>query len=472
MTITVDSNAPRTKDGRSISFMLTDLHRTIASQPLMPQSEIVVAFQERQVLLYDAINVLLSYTHYVEAQLLRVAADVAANTTHGRAFYSYTSRRFNTDEREEEWLLEEKKKSRAPHARAFYKEMDLELLAFTSVMAKRIVHHRRTSLTDVRRLHLLPIILEEILYAFLTDTKLYMPSCQEAARLRSILDKADHPTDQGILLERISALDSKIEGIESIVYGDGWSLTGAVRDVHIKEEALRKIRDSIHDSYLRLTLKVAKRHAVTDAQVEDHFQNASAGLLRAISTYEVTSGVTFSTYAQYWVRQAVLYAIKSHANTIGLPVALLQEHTQIVTARRRIKAKKGDVTEEEVALAVGKPLKRVRNVLQQVMTAQPLSLDHPVSQDGGDGTPSTLGDFLGESYTENMVADAETRDQVNTLLATLDDDGAKLVRMHFGLFDSMPQPVEITERQILEERLRQQYSGIVVSARRGCCKRD
>ena len=264
------------------------------------------------------------------------------------------------------------------------------------------------------------------------------------------LDKIDLSVPEGVSIEDPVRMYLKEIGKVSLLTADE-EIELAKRMEQGDEEAKKRLAEA----NLRLVVSIAKRYVGRGMLFLDLIQEGNLGLIKAVEKFDYRKGYKFSTYATWWIRQAITRAIADQARTIRIPVHMVETINKLIRVSRQLLQELGrEPTPEEIAEEMKMPVERVREILK--ISQEPVSLETPI----GEEEDSHLGDFIQDDNVP-VPADAAAftllKEQLIEVLGTLTEREQKVLRLRFGLDDGRARTLEEVgkEFEVTRERIRQ-----------------
>ncbi|MCL1990332.1 MAG: RNA polymerase sigma factor RpoD [Defluviitaleaceae bacterium] len=256
-----------------------------------------------------------------------------------------------------------------------------------------------------------------------------------------------------------------IERIDYLINEKGESISGnelLVDILELDEQAFDKVliegeiaKKKLVEANLRLVVSIAKRHVGRGMMFLDLIQEGNMGLMRAVEKFDYRKGFKFSTYATWWIRQAITRAIADQARTIRIPVHMVETINKLIRVHRQLIQELGrEPTPEEMSQTLDMPPEKIREIMKAAQ--EPVSLEAPV----GEEDDSHLGDFIPDADAmspSSFASNSMLKYELDEVLSTLTEREKKVLQMRFGLIDGMTKTLEEVGKEfnVTRERIRQ-----------------
>ena len=357
-----------------------------------------------------------------------------------------------------ERLTKEQISARMPHNLGTLRAlMDLNDKCFRKLVSKSLSGQERREIRGefIRRRRKCQLLVEELSLRTRRVQPFIRELAQFADRMELIRERLTELRDNPLARDERANLRRELRDLVLLTHESPRGLRKRIDAVQEQFEAYEAAKRELSSGNLRLVVSIAKKYRNRGLSFLDLIQEGNTGLMRAVDKYEYRRGFKFSTYATWWIRQAITRAIADQARTIRIPVHMIDVLSKLRNIQKRLLQDYGrEPTVEEVARQTDVPLDEVRRVLD--IGRHPVSLDRPV----GDGDDCTFGEFIEDSTSDNPVHNANNeilRGKIERLLKTLTYREREIIRLRYGLGDGYTYTLEEVGRifKVTRERVRQ-----------------
>ncbi len=319
----------------------------------------------------------------------------------------------------------------------------------------QLARYRIPIARQVRELALTPATYEKLVVAIKSSVDRIVALEREAKRLKKLQDSSLKLDDLKKIKLRLREIDKEMKEIEDEVLASPLELKRTLARIKQGELEADIAKKELVEANLRLVVSIAKKYTNRGLQFLDLIQEGNIGLMKAVDKFEYRRGYKFSTYATWWIRQAITRAIADQARTIRIPVHMIETINKLIRTSRALVQEYGrEPTSEEIAKKMDIPVSKVRKILK--IAQEPISLETPI----GEEEDSHLGDFIedrGVVSPSEAVINLNLKEQTASVLQTLTPREEQVIRLRFGIGDGSEHTLEEVGQRfsVTRERIRQ-----------------
>ena len=327
----------------------------------------------------------------------------------------------------------------------FGKTLDAKNVSESKELLKRTYRNKRKVATLLEELSLRTSRIQPM------KSKLH-GICQKMHQLEGAISRGPNGN---ITVEDIDMMRQELEGLQDLVIETPKQLDKRLRSLDRVFAQYENAKRTLSSANLRLVVSIAKKYRNRGLSFLDLIQEGNTGLMRAVDKYEYRRGYKFSTYATWWIRQAITRAIADHARTIRIPVHMIETMSRLRTAGKVLHQQLGrEATIEEIAKEAEMSVEETRRVLK--ISKHPISLDRPI----GESEDSYFGDFIEDNAIDSPVASATQemlKERIDVVLKTLSYREREIIKLRYGIGDGYTYTLEEVGRifKVTRERVRQ-----------------